>query len=112
MSLRRCRFTYVPNVLLLLTISFSYCTKNENRRKDPSITPQETVRNLELICQALKRTGNENKSIYLCTIPTAGDDTYLTEEQMADNLTRNQLIEAYCDKYVSMVQWTFVKCDG
>lgn len=79
------------------------CMKMKNRRKDPSITPQETVRNLELICQALRRTGNENKSIYLCTIPTAGDDTYLTEEQMADNLTRNQLIEAYCDKYVPLV---------
>lgn len=86
--------------------NFAYCTKNKNRRKEPSITPQETVRNLELICQALKRTGNENKSIYLCTIPTAGDDTYLTEEQMTDNLTRNQLIEAYCDKYEPVVQWT------
>lgn len=88
---------------------FAYIHQKRNRRKDPSITPQETVRNLELICQALKRTGNENKSIYLCTIPTAGDDTYLTEEQMTDNLTRNQLIEAYCDKYVPMVQWTPIK---
>ncbi|KAG0266262.1 hypothetical protein BGZ95_003077 [Linnemannia exigua] len=71
---------------------------NDALRKDPATTPQETVRNLELICQALKRTGNENKSIYLCTIPTAGDDTFLTEEQLADNLTRNRLIEAYCEK--------------
>ncbi|KAF9923691.1 hypothetical protein FBU30_006246 [Linnemannia zychae] len=66
--------------------------------KDPSISPQETVRNLEFICQTLRRTGNENKSIYLCTIPTAGDTVFLTEEQMTDNLTRNQLIEAYINK--------------
>ncbi|KAG9067662.1 hypothetical protein KI688_011249 [Linnemannia hyalina] len=84
---------------------------NDVLRKDPSITPQETVRNLELICQAMKRTGKEKKSIYLCTIPTAGDDTYLSEEQMADNLTRNQLIEAYCDKYVPMVQWTYKRLE-
>ncbi|GJJ79179.1 hypothetical protein EMPS_11538 [Entomortierella parvispora] len=67
-------------------------------RKDPAISPQETVRNLELICQAIKKTGNQSKSIYLCTIPTAGDDTYLTQEQMEDNLLRNQLIEAYIKK--------------
>ncbi|KAF9904894.1 hypothetical protein EC991_002257 [Linnemannia zychae] len=71
---------------------------NDVLHKDPTTTPQETVRNLELICQALSRAGKENKSIYLCSIPTAGDDTFLTEEQMADNLTRNQLIEAYCEK--------------
>ncbi|KAG0002371.1 hypothetical protein BGZ80_000841 [Entomortierella chlamydospora] len=67
-------------------------------QKNPSLTPQDTLRNLELICQALKRTGNERKSIYLCTIPTAGDDVFLTEEQRADNLTRNLLIEAYATK--------------
>ncbi|KAF8939430.1 hypothetical protein BGZ58_009785 [Dissophora ornata] len=67
-------------------------------QKDPSLTPQDTLRNLELICQALKRTGKEEKSIYLATIPTGGDDVYLTEEQRADNLTRNRLIEEYVKK--------------
>ncbi|KAF9439118.1 hypothetical protein BGZ76_011356 [Entomortierella beljakovae] len=66
--------------------------------KDPTLTPEDTQRNLELICQALKRTGNESKSIYLCTIPTAGDDLYLTEQQIADNLIRNTLIESYTAK--------------
>ncbi|KAG0324147.1 hypothetical protein BGZ99_002155 [Dissophora globulifera] len=66
--------------------------------KNPSLTPQDTLRNLELICQAMKRTGKENKSIYLCTIPTTGDDIYLTAEQKADNLTRNTLIEGYVKK--------------
>ncbi|KAI1318206.1 hypothetical protein EDD11_007089 [Mortierella claussenii] len=66
--------------------------------RDPSLTPQDTLRNLELICQALRRTGNEGKSIYLCTIPTAGNDVYLTEEQRLANLMRNQLIEAYVNK--------------
>ncbi|KAG0201733.1 hypothetical protein BGX28_005544 [Mortierella sp. GBA30] len=67
-------------------------------QKDPSLTPQDTLRNIELICQALRRTGNRTKSIYLCTIPTAGDDIFLTEEQRADNLTRNQLIKEYVKK--------------
>ncbi|KAG0308035.1 hypothetical protein BGZ98_009168 [Dissophora globulifera] len=66
--------------------------------KNPSLTPQDTLRNLELICQAMKRTGKESKSIYLCTIPTTGDDIYLTAEQKADNLTRNTLIEGYVNK--------------
>ncbi|KAF9915941.1 hypothetical protein BX616_004998 [Lobosporangium transversale] len=67
-------------------------------QKDPSLTPQDTLRNLELICQTLRRSGNENKSIYLCTIPTAGDDTHLSEDKRADNLLRNQLVEAYLSK--------------
>ncbi|KAF9988751.1 hypothetical protein BGZ75_008585 [Mortierella antarctica] len=67
-------------------------------RKDPTITPQDTLRNIELVCQALRRTGNSSKSIYLCTIPTAGDDTFLTEEQRADNLMRNRLIQDYVKK--------------
>jgi len=79
-------------------VSNPYTSNCFTRRKDPAISPQETVRNLEQICQAIKRTGNESKSIYLCTIPTAGDDTFLTPEQMADNLLRNQLIEAYVKK--------------
>lgn len=71
------------------------------RKRDPALTPQDTLRNIELICQALRRTGNTSKSIYLCTIPTAGDDTFLTEEQRADNLTRNRLIQDYVKKYVA-----------
>ncbi|KAF9577079.1 hypothetical protein BGW38_007944, partial [Lunasporangiospora selenospora] len=68
---------------------------NDVLRKNPSISPHDTLRNLELICQALKRTGAKEKSIYLCTIPTAGDDTFLTDAQRHDNLLRNQLIEDY-----------------
>ncbi|KAF9959475.1 hypothetical protein BGZ72_009527 [Mortierella alpina] len=67
-------------------------------QRDLTLTPQDTLRNIELICQALRRTGNNSKSIYLCTIPTAGDDTFLTEEQRADNLTRNKLIQDYVKK--------------
>ncbi|KAG0371393.1 hypothetical protein BGZ54_000020 [Gamsiella multidivaricata] len=67
-------------------------------QRNPSLTPQDTLRNLELICQALKRTGKEGKSIYLCTIPTAGDDIYLTEQQRVDKLARNRLIEEYVKK--------------
>ncbi|KAF9290786.1 hypothetical protein BGZ68_006020 [Mortierella alpina] len=67
-------------------------------KRDPALTPQDTLRNIELICQALRRTGNTSKSIYLCTIPTAGDDTFLSEEQRADNLTRNRLIQDYVKK--------------
>ncbi|KAF9972938.1 hypothetical protein BGZ65_009531 [Modicella reniformis] len=66
--------------------------------KTPSLTPQDTLRNLQHICQALRKNGKKAKSIYLCTIPTAGDDIYLTEEQRANNLTRNRLIEEYVKK--------------
>lgn len=65
---------------------------------NPSLTPQETLRNLQLICQSLQRNGKERKSIYLSTIPTAGDDLYLTERQRADNVERNRLILEYVKK--------------
>lgn len=65
------------------------------RQKSPSLTPEDTLRNLENICQALRKTGNQEKSIYLCSLPTAGDDTVISEEQQADNLTRNRLIQEY-----------------
>ncbi|KAF9327958.1 hypothetical protein BG006_008793 [Podila minutissima] len=64
-------------------------------QKNPSLTPDDTLRNLENICQALRKTGNLDKSIYLCSLPTAGDDTFISEEQQADNLTRNRLIQEY-----------------
>ncbi|KAK3827513.1 MAG: SGNH hydrolase-type esterase domain-containing protein [Benniella sp.] len=66
--------------------------------KNPSLTPQETLRNLQWICQAIQKNGKNGKSIYLCTIPTAGDDLYLTDQQRADNVTRNSLIEEYVKK--------------
>jgi hypothetical protein len=66
--------------------------------KNPSLTPQETLRNLQWICQAIQKNGIKGKSIYLCTIPTAGDDLYLTDKQRADNVTRNTLIEEYVKK--------------
>ncbi|KAF9975214.1 hypothetical protein BGZ73_001196 [Actinomortierella ambigua] len=60
-----------------------------------SIKPEDTVRNLELICQAIQRNSNIKKSIYLSTIPTAGDQHFLTEAQQEENKTRNRLIEKY-----------------
>ncbi|KAG0235262.1 hypothetical protein BGW41_000873 [Actinomortierella wolfii] len=60
-----------------------------------AISPEQTVRNLELICQAIQQSGDGKRSIYLTTIPTAGDPFFLTEAQCEENKRRNRLIEKY-----------------
>ncbi|KAG0258463.1 hypothetical protein DFQ27_004619 [Actinomortierella ambigua] len=78
------------DIVIILLGSYDVQQRGPN-----SITPEDTVRNLELICQAIQRHSNGKKSIYLSTIPTAGDQYFLSDAQQEENKQRNRLIEKY-----------------
>ncbi|OZJ04713.1 hypothetical protein BZG36_01812 [Bifiguratus adelaidae] len=70
-----------------------------NDARYTSLTPAETLANLQSICDYIleKCTASVDPTIYVLSIPTAGDQELLTPEKQSDNRHRNELMAQWLE---------------
>eukprot|EP00842_Homolaphlyctis_polyrhiza_P006818 jgi/Hompol1/725/HPOL_005397-RA len=73
--------------IIILLLGF-----NDSRLPSPGISPEQTVANIHAICKVL---GNMQKTVFVCPIANAGDDTHADSELLEQNMRRNEMILEY-----------------